>query len=384
MQQTAADLKKQVLSRQNRLKRRRSGPKMTTVAAYTGVFLFVMSMVAIGYQPPQKSESVANAVSNASTTVQKSVTTQPSVDQIVATQIAAGIAERAELPIASNIANLSISLTFENQIVQTDANVISKPQIIQPTSDSREVKIHTSQAGETATSIAAQYKISPTTLKWANNLTSDAVEAGKQLTIPPVDGILYTVKSGDTVDSIASKYQTAKDQVVAFNDLELVGVQVGARIILPGGALPSNEQPGYQAPAVKRTTTSVGSYFAGDWSLANSGNRYAYGNCTWYAYARRMQLGLPIGSFWGNAGTWAIAAERSGLQVDRTPSVGAIIQWNAYSEPYVGYAGHVGIVESVNGDGTITISEMNNAAYGGYGIVNRRTISASSGSNFIH
>ncbi|MDB5186725.1 MAG: hypothetical protein JWM07_197, partial [Candidatus Saccharibacteria bacterium] len=29
----------------------KGGPKSTTIAAYSGVFLLVMSMVAIGYQP---------------------------------------------------------------------------------------------------------------------------------------------------------------------------------------------------------------------------------------------------------------------------------------------------------------------------------------------
>ena len=110
---------------------------------------------------------------------------------------------------------------------------------------------------------------------------------------------------------------------------------------------------------------------------ASVGNKYAYGYCTWYAYERRAQIGRPIGSYWGNATSWAASGAASGLVVNRTPAVGAIMQNGG------GY-GHVAIVESVNSDGSITISEMNGPA--GWNVIGTRTISAGSvGSyNYIH
>ena len=52
-----------------------------------------------------------------------------------------------------------------------------------------------------------------------------------------------------------------------------------------------------------------------------------------------------------------------------------------------GWAGHVGIVESVNSaDNSITISEMNNYAYGGFNSIDYRNISSGDSgwpSNFI-
>jgi len=336
-----------------------------------------MSMVAIGYQPPQSMDSIANA---ADTQSNNATPEQPSVDQLVATNVAAGIAERAELPIATNVANLSVSLSAESQLAQNDSNVISKPQIIQPTAESRELKHYTAQAGDTTEKIGQQFGIAANTVKWANNLASDAVEAGRQLTIPPIDGVVYVVKDGDIVESIAAKYATDKDRIIAFNDLELGGLTPGKTIVVPGGVVPETERPGYVAP---RSAAQKGSYNGGYSTVdsqvarASAGNRYAFGNCTWYAYERRAQLGRPVGSFWGNAATWAMYARAAGYLVDNTPSVGAVMQNGG------GY-GHVAVVESVNSDGSITISEMNYA--GNFNRVTSRTVSAgaASGFNFIH
>lgn len=379
---TIAEMKQQVFARQKNIdaKRAKAGrPKTTTIAAYTGAFLFTMTMVAIGYyQSPQSTESVANAA-DATTT---SVTKTTSVDDLVATNIAAGIAERAELPIATNVANLSVSLSAESELAQNDTNVISKPQIIQPMADSRETKRYTAVAGDTVEKLSQKFSISVNTIKWANNLTSDAIEAGKKLTIPPVDGVLYNVKAGDSLDSIAKKYNANKERIVAFNDLELSGISKGQTIIIPGGVLPTTERPGYVNPS---NAASYGSY-GGGYSTINAqlastsaGNKYAYGNCTWYAYERRAQLGRPVGSYWGNAATWAMYARAAGYTVDFNPGVGAVIQNGG------GY-GHVAIVESVKQGESITLSEMNYA--GNFNRVTSRTMSwgeaTSGGYNFIH
>lgn len=332
-------------------------------------------MVAIGYQPPRKIESVANAADT-----QQAVPTvgAPSVDQLVATNIAAGIAERAELPIATNVANLSLSLSAESELAQGSNNTISKPQIVQPTADGRDVRQYIAKAGDTAQSVAAQFGVSAETLKWANNLSADALEVNKHLTIPPVDGIIYTVKAGDTVESLAGKYQADKARIVAFNDLELGGLTPGRSIIIPGGVLPDTERPGYVAP---RRAASQGSYNGGFSTVnaqiarASAGNAYARGYCTWYAYERRVQLGRPVGSFWGNAATWAMYARSAGFVVNNTPAPGAIMQNG-------GGAGHVAIVEAVNADGSLTLTEMNYA--GNWNRVTSRTVDAATAARFTY
>lgn len=339
---------------------------MTSIAAYSGVFLIVMSLVALGYQAPEQ-QPAANAVDTANTlgsslAANTNKSSDTSVDQLLATNIASSIAERANLPIANNISNLNQSLQVENTLAQTSGgtNAISKPQIVQPTADNRDIQTYVSKVGDTVPAIAAQFGISPNTIKWVNNLNSDAVEPNRTLKILPTDGILYVVKDGDTVDSIVAKYKSNRERFVAFNDLELGGLTPGKEVIVPGGDMPETERPGYVAPR-----RSGGGYSSGLGGSVNTGmlsasvgNKYAYGNCTWYVYERRAQLGRPVGSFWGNASSWVFSASAAGFGVGSEPQPGAIMQNGG------GY-GHVAIVESVVPGVSVTISEMNGYRWGG-------------------
>ncbi|UEX90536.1 CHAP domain-containing protein [Staphylococcus ratti] len=120
------------------------------------------------------------------------------------------------------------------------------------------------------------------------------------------------------------------------------------------------------------TTTSTSTHSKG---VTSAGNLYTAGQCTWYVYDK---VGGSIGSTWGNANSWASAAAAAGFTVDHTPEKGAIMQSSE------GPMGHVAYVESVNEDGSITVSEMNYD--GGPFNISERTISASEvGSySFIH
>jgi surface antigen len=108
-------------------------------------------------------------------------------------------------------------------------------------------------------------------------------------------------------------------------------------------------------------------------------NLYAWGNCTWWASARRAQINDPIPNSWGNAATWAYRAAQDGYIVDHTPHAGAIMQLSNTA----GGLGHVAFVESVGADGTWNISEMNVI---GLNVVDHvaRSLSEASNYNFIH
>src|SRR5260370_25153259 len=85
------------------------------------------------------------------------------------------------------------------------------------------------------------------------------------------------------------------------------------------------------------------------------GDTYAFGNCTYWAFMRRAQVGEPIPTTWGNAATWALRAMLDGYHVDQKPTKYAIMQ----TPNAAGGLGHVAFVESIDPNGTWHISEMN-------------------------
>ncbi|MNL66305.1 membrane-bound lytic murein transglycosylase D [compost metagenome] len=98
-------------------------------------------------------------------------------------------------------------MTQKDDLSQSDDTLLSKAQIVQPTSSSRGMKTYVTKASDTVDLVAAQYGLRNETIKWANNLTSDLLEPNKSLIIPSTDGVVYTVKDGDTLESIAEKYK---------------------------------------------------------------------------------------------------------------------------------------------------------------------------------
>lgn len=91
-----------------------------------------------------------------------------------------------------------------------------------------------------------------------------------------------------------------------------------------------------------------------------AGNGYVAGYCTWYVKNRRPDLPNNL----GNASSWVSRAAAQGIATGSTPRVGAVGQ----------HGNHVVYVESVNDDGTVTISEMNHK---GLYVQTTRTLSAS-------
>ena len=355
--------------------------KLQSFAIYGGIFLLTISFLIYGNSgsnvSAERSKTLASSETTGVSSVSKSAKSKTaSVDELTAANAVTNLAETAELPSAGDLRESETSLTIKKNLSQNDAEVITKPDIVKPdTSAARGISSYVTKEGDTMESIAKKFKISSQTLRWANNTTSDAVEPNKTLVVPLVDGIVYTIKDGDTAQSLAEKYKTSAERVVLYNDIDDgAKLSIGSRIVLPGGELPENERPGYVASRSRSTTTNA----SRSWLTASVGNRYAAGNCTWYAYERRLQLGRPIGSFWGHAKAWSDSARAAGFVVNDVPAPGAIIQntWGGF-----GY-GHVGIVERVDGQ-NIYIMEMN---YRGYNIISPRTIPLAEVHryNFIH
>lgn len=88
-------------------------------------------------------------------------------------------------------------------------------------------------------------------------------------------------------------------------------------------------------------------------------NTYPYGQCTWWVYKRRHEIGLPTGNNLGNAQDWIVTAQRLGYWVDSTPRQYDAVVFHASQQGADPTYGHVAVVEHVHENGSITISEAN-------------------------
>lgn len=306
-----------------------------------------------------------------------------SVDQLTEMYIVADLSDALGLASASDVASNYVVTTSMYDAGQTATGKLEKPAITNIEVE-RGVIIYVVKEGDTMESIAAEYGLTTDQIRWSNNFknTTD-IATGNVIVLPSVSGIVYTVKSGDTVESIAAKYGSTAAEITALNDLEVSGIKEGDKIVIKNGTLPETERPEYVAPRSTTTYRTTYTYsYLGNTSerqditvlgkIYGLGGPYGAGQCTQWAWSKRQDLPSTL----GNANTWARRAAAAGFVVNRTPSAGAIFQTSS------GWYGHVGYVEAVNADGSITVTEMN-YGYTPY-LVIRATIPASSVGNFYY
>lgn len=186
----------------------------------------------------------------------------------------------------------------------------------------------------------------------------------------------HVIVAGENLSIIAERYDTTWNRLFAKNEsiVDPNVITVGTTITIPDADEPLPERPlptpapQAASPVPQNTqnrtaTAAIGRapqiYTTG---ASTAGNTYAAGYCTWYAKNRRPDLPNML----GNASSWAASAAARGYATGHAPRVGAIGQ----------QGNHVVYVESVNADGTVSISEMNYG--GGLYAVNHRTVPASS------
>ncbi|MBQ6396185.1 LysM peptidoglycan-binding domain-containing protein [Candidatus Saccharibacteria bacterium] len=302
-----------------------------------------------------------------------------SVDQLSELYIVAEVANNVSLSSASYLNMDYISASTQYSINQTAATKIEKTNIIDTSSLAKGVMEYEVQDGESMESIASEFGLSTDQIRWSNGLKTTDVSSGDTLYLPSVSGIVYTVKDGDSTQSISEKYGSTASEIEESNNLSARGLASGDKIVSPNGSLPETERPEYVAPApVVRTYTYTNTYVPQTTLYATSSNPMPWGWCTWYAWQWRSENGSPLPGGLGNARYWASQLAARGFAVDGSPRYGDVFV------SYAGYYGHVGIVTGVNGDGTITITDMNGTA--GWGRVGSRTVEASEwGSwSFVH
>lgn len=192
---------------------------------------------------------------------------------------------------------------------------------------------------------------------------------------PKATPVEYVVKKGDKLTLVAEKQNTTWQRIFAKNPniADPNMINIGEKLIIPDAneQLPER-QPSVAvvepaAPVKQKPRTGVVKAQSKPSSAATSsrgsasGNTYTAGYCTYYAKQRRPDLPNNL----GNASTWVARARAQGIPTGSVPRAGAIGQ----------KGNHVVYVERVNGDGTITISDMN---WGGRWKISTRVVPANS------
>jgi murein DD-endopeptidase MepM/ murein hydrolase activator NlpD len=181
------------------------------------------------------------------------------------------------------------------------------------------VSDYTVQPGDALFSIAAQFKIKPETLLWANddilNGSPDSLRVGQVLKVPPADGVYYQVQAGDTLESIAKKFSAKLDDILNWPgntiDLTTQNVTAGDYVMVPGGqektvvwVVPSVPSTG----ALNAAGNPCGAGPVGSGFIWPTGNHYLSGNNFWSGHPGidiAAGLGAPVWA--ASAGTVTIA-----------------------------------------------------------------------------
>ncbi len=93
------------------------------------------------------------------------------------------------------------------------------------------------QAGDTISTIAANFGISVNTILWENDLNAySLIRPGNKLVILPMSGVSHKVARGDTLAAIASKYGIESNAIMEANKLASAEMlSVGQKLFIPGG-----------------------------------------------------------------------------------------------------------------------------------------------------
>lgn len=138
-----------------------------------------------------------------------------------------------------------------------------EPFTIIPDRPRSEVITYTVREGDTIFGIAERFGLSPETIAWSNDRSIiGRLRPGRDIFIPPVDGVYHRVIGSSTIAEIAAKYRISDPYVVIdseYNDLFGVSPDTvlpsGTYIFIPGGKAeqiawtPVVEREGGDAPS---------------------------------------------------------------------------------------------------------------------------------------
>ncbi len=181
--------------------------------------------------------------------------------------------------------------------------------------------------GATLATLASRYQTSPQELLWANRLTASAtVEPGEELLIPPAGPtVLVRVLSGETLTTFAERFRVSPAVVLNYNSLRS-GTTLAANsfLLMPSAASPTSLPTQDFEPLTVGIPDVVP-------TAPEAKNPYPFGQCTYWVASQRYVPWL------GNAVAWWLLAQGFGYPEGQVPLVGAIAVFDNGYDGHVGF-----------------------------------------------
>jgi murein DD-endopeptidase MepM/ murein hydrolase activator NlpD len=187
------------------------------------------------------------------------------------------------LPVALRPSADRLIITSASNTALTDDSVIVRTYVansgVQTELQRTAFVTYTVSAGDTTEAIARRFGLQPSTLAWSNDALEDApdrLSVGQVLTIPPVDGVFYTVEANDTLSGIAERFRANAEDIVAYPTNQLsqsTNIVPGMQLMVPSGfkpvkpisvrlaALAQSPAPAVSAPAARPFVQTTGLAF---------------------------------------------------------------------------------------------------------------------------
>jgi murein DD-endopeptidase MepM/ murein hydrolase activator NlpD len=308
---------------------------------YTHGLLLAIISLAVGYATitnggfPGRSKAFAAPVTGLSLPgVSSSI---PTNDQNVLASAPINKTLRAEKPVSAEQQEVAAQISAfaaPPTVVTASEDAVVRAAAVAPAPDLPPYQVYEVQEGDTVSSIASRFGISPQYII-ANNAEiqdSDFLVLGQSMIIPAGDGILHEVRYGETLSDIAARYDVDVDAIVGFrsNGIGTADDIAEAQLLFVPGATPISAAPVPEAEPVPDDAAPVdeptpvpsdgssggGSSGGGEVVSGPSSNAGLiwpfYGNISSY-YGPSHPLGIDIDGFANPSG--AIVAATSGTVI---------------------------------------------------------------------
>lgn len=109
--------------------------------------------------------------------------------------------------------------------------------------DPKKIQLYKLGAKDTLQSLANYFGVTAEAIAASNGISDPSLvnQQGREIMIPPAEGVLYTVQAGDTVEALAKKYKVEPKAIMDYNRLyfEPEHFSPSQLVFVPGAQLPT-------------------------------------------------------------------------------------------------------------------------------------------------